>query len=143
MKRWLIAAGVGLALAGLPARADDPPKADPPKVEKKADENPFSTLEKERATLEKEAMKEVRAAPREDQRKLYTEWQKNDLVIQKKLVALAFEHASTKPAYEHLVAAFVQGGDEASKAAEAIRTHHLEKPYVHEKNASMSMAFFS
>ena len=64
MTRWLIAAGVGVAFAGLSARADDPPKADPPKVEKKADENPFLTLEKERATLEKEAMKEVRAAPR-------------------------------------------------------------------------------
>ena len=140
MTRWLIAAGVGVAFAGLSARADDPPKADPPKVEKKANENPFAVLAKERVELRSAMMKKYREAKEDEQNKIYSEWQKEDKDFQAKLSALAFEHAATRPAYEHLVAAFVQGGASATKAAEAIRTHHLEKPYVHEKNALLMLA---
>ena len=34
----------------------------------------------------------------------------------------------------------MQGGANATKAAEAIRTHHLEKPYAHEKNSLLMLA---
>lgn len=138
MTRWFLSLGLSLALFGPAVRAGDPPKAK--SAETKADDNPFTAINKDRAAKRAEMVAAYREAKEEDRDKIYAEWQKVDKDLAVKLVALAFENAATKPAYEHLIAAFGKGGDDALKAAEAIRTHHLEKPHAAERNALMMLS---
>lgn len=138
MTRWFLSLGLSLALAGPTLRADDPPKAKA--AETKADDNPFTALTKDRAAKRNAMMAAYREAKEDERDKIYAEWQKADKELATRLSSLAFEHAATRPAYEHLVAAFARGGADAPKAAEAIRTHHLDKPYAAERNALMTMA---
>ncbi|MFO0935791.1 MAG: hypothetical protein U0798_04640 [Gemmataceae bacterium] len=141
MIRWLLLAGMGLALAGPSAYAQgtskaDPP-ADPPSAEKKSDENPFAALEKERNELRANMVKKYREAKDEEQAQIYKDWQKADQAINAKMTAVAFEHPEVRQAYIILIMALHQGGEKATQASEALRKYHLVKPYAHDKNAFM------
>jgi hypothetical protein len=138
MTRWFLSLSLGLALAVPAARADDPPRSKT--TETKADDNPFAALAKDRAAKRAAMVAAYREAKDDERDKVYAEWQKADKELAARLSALAFEHAATRPAYEHLIAAFARGGDEAVKAGEAIRTHHLEKPYAAERNAFQALS---
>ena len=138
MTRWFLSLGLGVALAGPLVWADNPPKANP--VETKAVENAFAAINKDRAAQRAKMVAAYREAKEEDRDKIYAEWQKVDKELAAKLANLAFEHAATKPAYEHLIAAFGKGGNDALKAVEAIRTYHLEAPYAAERNAFMMLS---